>query len=250
MNKEVVIEIKDLSKSFNNKIVLDGLNLDIYRNETITIMGRSGTGKSVLLKLLIGLLKPDKGSIKIFGKEIVGLKEEQLIETRKRVGMLFQNAALFDSLTVYENIAYPLREHTKFTEKEIKNRVRELLEVVDLEGTESLMPSELSGGMRKRIALARTLALGPEIILYDEPTTGLDPITANKINQLIIKMQNLFKVTSIVVTHDLQSAFKVTNRIAFLYKGKIVYLGNKEEVYKAEHPFVKNFLEGNPEYDD
>ena len=240
--KRSIIGIKDLYKSYDSLRVLQGLNLEIKQGETITILGGSGTGKSVLLKLIAGLEKPDQGEIRINKLNIVPLKENELVPIRRKIGMLFQGAALFDSLSAGENVAYPIREHFRIPEEEIQGIVREKLRLVGLEGVEEKMPAELSGGMKKRVGLARAIAIDPEIILYDEPTTGLDPANTQRINQLIVELQKILKVTSIVVTHDLDSAYMVTDRLALLHRGKIVMVGTKEEFETSEIQEVQDFI--------
>jgi phospholipid/cholesterol/gamma-HCH transport system ATP-binding protein len=239
-----MIEIIDLHKSFGDNKVLDGVNLTINKGETTTIIGRSGVGKSVLLKHIIGLVKPDKGRILIDGEDITLYKNERLVKLRQRFGMLFQGSALFDSMTVEENVGLGLREHTKLPEEEIREIVREKLRLVGLRGVEEVKPAELSGGMKKRVGLARAIAMNPEYILYDEPTTGLDPIMADAINYLIIRMKNELNVTSIAVTHDIVSAYKISNRIAMIYEGKIIFVGSPEEVKGTADPIVRQFVEG------
>jgi phospholipid/cholesterol/gamma-HCH transport system ATP-binding protein len=239
-----MIEIINLHKSFGDNKVLDGVNLTINKGETTTIIGRSGVGKSVLLKHIIGLVKPDKGRILIDGEDITLYKNEKLVKLRQRFGMLFQGSALFDSMTVEENVGLGLREHTKLPEEEIRKIVREKLRLVGLRGVEDVKPAELSGGMKKRVGLARAIAMNPEYILYDEPTTGLDPIMADAINYLIIRMKNELNVTSIAVTHDIVSAYKISNRIAMIYEGKIIFVGSPEEVKSTEDPIVRQFVEG------
>lgn len=240
------IRYVDLHKAFDGKVVLRGLDLEISRGETVVVLGGSGSGKSVLLRHTVGLHRPDRGEVWVDGTEITALEEEDdaLLEVRKKVGMLFQAGALFDSMTVFENVAFALREHTDWEEDRIRSRVREVLDLVELEEVEELMPSDLSGGMRKRVALARAIALAPRGILYDEPTTGLDPITANSINGLIRSLQRRLGVTSIVVTHDIQSAFTVGDRIAFLHDGTIRFLGTVAEAKASREPLLRNFLEG------
>jgi len=233
-----------VEKSFGGKPVLRGVDLAIGRGETVVVLGGSGTGKSVLLKHTIGLHSPDAGEVYVDGVEITTFDEDELIETRKKVGMLFQAGALFDSMTVADNVAYALREHTDQAEEQIGARVREVLNLVELADVEDLMPSSLSGGMRKRVALARAIALAPRAILYDEPTTGLDPITANTINRLIRSLQKRLGVTSIVVTHDIHSAFTVGDRIAFIHEGRILWNGSVDEAKATSEPTLKNFLEG------
>ncbi len=239
------IEFRDIKKAFDEKVVYTGLDLSINKGETITIIGGSGSGKSVLLKLLIGLMKPDEGKILIDGVDIVPLDEEELVGVRRRIGMLFQGGALFDSVSVGDNVAYGLTMHKGVTEEEIRQKVGKCLDMVGLPGIEEMMPADLSGGMKKRVALARAIAYDPEIILYDEPTTGLDPGNSNRINHLIIEMQKLLKVTSIVVTHDMKSAFSVSNRLALLYRGKIAAVGTSKEMTESQDPMVKGFIEGN-----
>lgn len=234
-----MIKITNLSKSFNGKKVLKNLNLEINTGETLVILGRSGAGKSVLLRHIIGLEKPDSGKIEIDG---VDINSQKSFESAKEMGLLFQAGALFDSMTIEENTAFYLKEHKMLSNKEIKDRVHYTLGMVGLEGTENMMPSDLSGGMRKRAALARLIAYRPKILLYDEPTTGLDPITAMHINDLIIKTQKELGATSIVVTHDLCSAFHIADRIALNDDGQIVYITTKEEFAKIEHPLVKLFI--------
>ncbi len=241
---ENFIRFVDLHKSFGPKEVLRGVDLDIGRGETVVVLGGSGSGKSVLLRHTIGLHHPDRGQVFVDGEEITGHGEEELIETRKKVGMLFQAGALFDSMTVLENVGYALRQHTDWDRDRVAERVREVLGFVELDGVEELMPSDLSGGMRKRVALARAIALAPRAILYDEPTTGLDPITANTINHLIRSLQKRLGVTSIVVTHDIHSAFTVGDRIAFLYEGTIRFDGTVAEAKQSSEPLLQNFLRG------
>ena len=240
----IIIEFKNVYKSFNGILVHNGINLSILEGEIISLLGGSGSGKSVLLKELIGLMKPDKGDILVLDNNVTQMNEEALIALREHIGMLFQGAALFDSLTVFENIAYPLREHLKLTEKEIQERVAEKLQVVGLSGIEEKMPAELSGGMKKRVGLARAIATEPEIILYDEPTTGLDPMTAQRINDLIIELQRKLGITTIVVTHDLHCVKTVSDRIAMLHEGKIVAIGTWEELVTSNIQVVQDFIGG------
>lgn len=241
----IIIEFKNVYKSFNGILVHNGINLSILEGEIISLLGGSGSGKSVLLKELIGLMKPDKGDITVLNQNVTQMNEDALIKLREHVGMLFQGAALFDSLTVFENIAYPLREHLKLTEKEIQVRVAEKLQVVGLSGIEEKMPDELSGGMKKRVGLARAIATEPKIILYDEPTTGLDPMTAQRINDLIIELQRKLGITTIVVTHDLHCVKTVSDRIAMLHEGKIVAVGTWEELVTSNIQVVQDFISGN-----
>ena len=238
------IEFRRVYKSFNHTPILAGMDLAIQSGETVTIIGESGIGKSVALKLIVGLLKPEAGQILIEGENIVPLTEDQLIRVRKKIGMVFQGSALFDSLSVAENIAYPLREHTAMSERQIRERIMETLRLVGLEGAEDKDPADLSGGMRKRVALARAIALTPRIILYDEPTTGLDPTNSEKINELIVDMDRKLEVTSVVVTHDMRSAFKISDRIGLLDRGKIVVVGTPREIERADLPLVRQFING------
>lgn len=242
-----MIQLIDIHKSFGKQKVLDGLNLEIEDGKTTVIIGKSGGGKSVLLKHIIGLLKPDSGQVIINGIDITTLSDKELNEVRKNFGMLFQEAALFDSMNVGENIAFPLREHTKKKEEEIREIVGERLRAVGLPGVENKMPSELSGGMRKRVGLARALAMHPQIILYDEPTTGLDPIMTEAINDLIINTQRNFNVTSVVISHDIESIFEIGHKIAMLYDGKIVEYGTPEVIKQSDNPVLKQFLSGSLE---
>ncbi|MBU1912503.1 MAG: ABC transporter ATP-binding protein [Candidatus Omnitrophica bacterium] len=239
-----MIEIINLSKSFTRLKVLDDLNLIINSGEVIVVIGRSGCGKSVLLKHIIGLIRPDIGQVIIDGNDMTRLEEHEIDKIRLSFGMLFQGAALFDSMTVGENVGFTLREHTNTSEEDIRKKVAGSLELVGLKGIEKLMPAELSGGMKKRVGLARAICNNPKIILYDEPTTGLDPIMADAINDLIIDLNNKLNVTSIVVTHDMVSAFKIADRIAMLYKGKIITIGTPDEIKNTKDPIVKQFITG------
>ncbi len=234
----------DVHRSFGSNRVLRGVNLEVERGDSIVILGGSGSGKSVLLRHAIGLQRPDSGEVWVDGTEISGLDEDELQECRKKVGMLFQAGALFDSMTVMDNVAFALREHTALGEAEIAARVREVLALVELEGVEEQMPADLSGGMRKRVALARAIAIAPRCLLYDEPTTGLDPITAGTINRLIRSLQKRLGVTSVVVTHDIDSAFAVADRVAFLYEGRIEFHGTTAEARASDHPRLRAFLSG------
>ena len=242
-----MIRINNLHKSFVGNRVLRGVSLEIEEGETITIIGGSGRGKSVLLKHIVGLLKPEIGEIEIDGQEITRLGIEELAEVQKKFGMLFQGAALFDSLTVGENISFGLRMLTDLDEREIRRIVSEKLSLVGLEGIEQLMPAELSGGMKKRVALARAIATNPKYILYDEPSTGLDPIMADVINNLILDLQKKLKITSIVVTHDMVTAYKVSDRIAMLYQGQIEEIGTPEEIKETKNSVVRQFITGSSE---
>lgn len=241
------IEFKNVFKSFGEHEVLRGLNLEIKQGETLTILGGSGSGKSVTLKLLLGLFPPDSGQILFKGKSISDMEEEALIQMRSQMGMLFQGAALFDSLTVFENVAYPLREHARYQEEELAKIVSEKLALVGLKETQQMFPADLSGGMKKRVGLARAIATNPEVILYDEPTTGLDPANTNRIDELILEMQKVLKVTGVVVTHDLVSAFKVSNRLALLHNKKIEFVGTVAEAKSSGNSAVQNFMRGEME---
>jgi len=239
-----MIEIKEVSKSFGEHRVLDNISLTINTGETKVIIGRSGCGKSVLLKHIVGILKPDKGNVFIDGYNITQLNDRDMKPILMKIGMVFQGGALFDSLTVGENVGFGPIEHFKLSMKEILMRVEEALSMVELCGIGNLMPSELSGGMKKRVAIARALCIKPEVILYDEPTTGVDPITADAINELIRSLHDKLKVTSIVVTHDMKSAYKVADRIAMLYNGKIIAEGTSSEIQNTDHPVVHQFING------
>lgn len=236
------VAVDSLNKSFGKQKVLDGIGFHIGTAETLAVLGRSGTGKSVLLKLLIGLQKPDSGSIVIHGKEITGLEIEQLNEIRKKVGFLFQQGALYDSLTIEENVAFPLKRHTKLGGGELHDRVRELLSQVGMERDGAKLPSEISGGMQKRVGLARALALDPSLMLYDEPTAGLDPITATEIVDLILRLKEERKVASVVVTHDIQAAKRFSDRLMVIHEGHILTEGTFEDLQKSDDDFVSRFM--------
>ena len=240
--RDVFVEFRGVHKAYGSKRVLRGVDLKVYRGEVLVILGGSGTGKSVTLRHMLGLEAPDAGKVFVEDEDITELPEEELYRVRKKFGMLFQSGALFDSMTVFENIAFPLREHTEMSEEEITRAVREKLELVNLPNTAHLMPVDLSGGMRKRVGLARSIVLDPKMILYDEPTTGLDPITAAKINEMIIDLQAKLNVTSVVVTHDIQSAFSVGDRIAFLNQGIFEWVGTMDEARNASHPILRDFF--------
>lgn len=242
-----MIVVRDLYKSFGKNHVLQGLNLEVNRGEDMVVIGGSGTGKSVLIKCIIGLIKPDKGTIFVDGEEITSFNEAKLNEMRKKFGMLFQFGALFDSMPVWENVGFGLKQHTSLKDDEIRGLVTEKLSLVGLHGIEELMPSELSGGMKKRVSLARAIAMGPKILLYDEPTTGLDPIMADVINELIIRLREKLKVTSIAITHDMVSAYKIGDRIAMLYKGKIIEIGTPDEIRNSKNETVQQFIQGKSE---
>ena len=239
-----MIEIINVHKHFGSQHVLRGVNLAIEQGESMTVIGGSGSGKSVLIKHIIGLLFPDRGQVVVDGQLVNKLDEQGLNELRKKFGMLFQGAALFDSLTVWENVGFALKQHSKHSAKEIRAIATEKLALVGLKGVEDKMPSELSGGMKKRVGLARAIAMGPAIILYDEPTTGLDPIMADAINDLIIDLRKKLGVTSVTITHDMHSAYKISDRIAMLYKGEILEVGTPDEIRKTNNPIVHQFITG------
>ena len=238
-----IIEIKDLHKSFGSSKVLTGIDLDIDEGSTCVILGGSGSGKTVLMKHMIGLLTPDSGRVVVDGEDVVGLGPEDWARVRRKFGMVFQAAALFDSMTVYENVAFPLREHSKVSEAESREIVRKKLGIVGLKGVEEKYPADLSGGMRKRVGLARAIVLDPQIVLYDEPTTGLDPITTDYVDEMILDAKRELGVTSVVISHDIASAFKVADKIAFLYQGQIVEQGPGPQLRKSQHPAVHQFLQ-------
>ena len=239
-----MIEIINLHKSFGKNHVLRGIDLTVEKGESMVVIGGSGSGKSVLLKHIIGILRPDAGKVLIDGVDLALLKERELYEVRKKFGMLFQMSALFDSMTVWENVGFALHRNKTMHDKEIKARATENLKLVGLSGVENLMPAELSGGMKKRVGLARAIAHEPEILLYDEPTTGLDPIMADAINELIIEMRNTLSVTSVAITHDMNSAYKIADRIAMLYEGRIIDTGSPDEIKNTGNPIVRQFITG------
>jgi phospholipid/cholesterol/gamma-HCH transport system ATP-binding protein len=242
-----MIQIQDLRKSFDGAEVLRGVDFEIHDGETVVIIGRSGGGKSVLLKHLCGLLQPDAGRVIVDGVDIEPLSERELTPIRKKFGVLFQGAALFDSMTVFDNVAFRLREERKLDEDEISNRVGQALGIVDLVKAKDKKPAELSGGMKKRAALARAVVANPKYILYDEPTTGLDPVLADNINNLVLRMRDHFHVTSIAVTHDMVSAYKIADRIAMLYEGRIHAVGTPAEIQATTDPVVRQFITGTGE---
>ncbi|MDO4177683.1 MAG: ABC transporter ATP-binding protein [Phascolarctobacterium sp.] len=244
MNKEIMIKIRQLKIVFGDKTVIDNIDLDVYKGETLAIIGPSGVGKSTITKVLDGLLAPTSGSVIIDGQEITGFDENAWNEIRKHMGVVFQYSALFDFLTVGGNVAFGLNQHFKLPQEEIDAKVAELLDLVGMPGTEELMPAELSGGMKKRVGLARALAIDPSIVFYDEPTSGLDPVMTMTISKLIRKMQQKFNVTSLLVTHDMESCYECADRIAMLYKGKIVQIGTVEEIKNSSNPIVKAFING------
>jgi phospholipid/cholesterol/gamma-HCH transport system ATP-binding protein len=237
-----LFELRGLKKAFGRNVVLDGLDLDIYAGEVITIIGESGSGKSIVLKAMMGLIEVDDGTIKFDGDEVTGQTEAEWIRTRQRIGMLFQESALFDSLNVYENVGYALREQTSMSEKEIAKRVDETLSLVALPGIEQMAPSDLSGGMRKRVALARAVAVRPQIIFYDEPAEGLDPINVTRVNRLLLGLKERLNVTSVVVTHNLKAAFAVSDRLALIHDGAVVATGAPETFLESQDPVVREFI--------
>ncbi len=239
-----MIEARQLKKSFGPQRVVDGVDLRVEKGESVVIIGRSGGGKSILLKHLIGLLRPDEGDVIIDGESIARMNERQLLKVRRKFGMLFQGAALFDSLTVAENVAFVLEREGKLTEPEISEKVDQALDRVDLGGTQDKKPAELSGGMRKRVGLARAIVYEPEIVLFDEPTTGLDPIVADSIDQLIVRVREQLEVTTVAVTHDMRSARRIGQRILMLYHGRIHFTGTPDEVFRSKDPLVYRFVNG------
>jgi len=241
------IRVVNLQKSFGENQVLQGVHLEIQQGESMVVIGGSGSGKTVLIKCIIGLIRPDEGEIYIDGLEIASLNERGLNEVRKKFGMLFQGGALFDSLKVWENVGFGLRQHTRLGEEEIRRIATEKLRLLGLKDVEDLMPAELSGGMKKRVSLARAIALEPEILLYDEPTTGIDPVVADAINELIIQMREKLNVTSIAITHDMKSAYKIGDRIAMLYQGQIIEVGTPDEIKNSSNPIVQQFIQGKSE---
>ncbi len=239
----VVIEVKDFTKSFGQKTIHRGVNLTVNKGECVGLIGGSGSGKSVILRSLIGLEKPNSGQVLIHGTDIVPLKEDQLTDVRKKVAYVFQGGALFDSMTVEENLAYPLKEHTKLNLQDIKKKITETLKMFGLQGSEKLMPASLSGGMQKRVGLARAIIMGPEVVLYDEPTAGLDPFNTKKIQETILQLKKS-GVTSILVTHDMPTAFAVCDRMVLLLNGKIVAQGTTEELQKDHSGIMQTFITG------
>ena len=244
---DTIIGMRGLKKSFGPKQVLDSLDLDIARGETLVVIGRSGCGKSVLLKHITGLVRPDAGEILFEGEDMTRFDRKKLFQMRMHFGMLFQSSALFDSMTVGENVALPLRKHSDLGDDEIARIVGAKLELVGLTGVQDQYPAEMSGGMKKRVGLARAVAMDPQVVLYDEPTTGLDPIMADVINELIRTLQRELKVTSVVVTHDIKSAYRVGDRIAMLHEGRIIYSGTPDEVRRSDDPVIRQFVEGRAE---
>ena len=239
-----MLTVRDLTKTIGTQEILRGVDLDVARGETLAIIGRSGGGKSVLLKHLVGLMEPDSGEIWVEDQNIIGLSERQLGAIRQKIGILFQGAALFDSMTVAENIAFPLREAGERDPKILREKVREMLDVVELEGQEEKMPVSLSGGMKKRVGLARSIIRRPKCVLYDEPTSGLDPVVSDSINRLIRRLQERLGMTSIVVTHDMKSAFDVANHVAYLHEGRIYFYGTPNQLQQTSDPILQDFMLG------
>lgn len=239
-----MIKLVNVDMEFKKEKILKNINLEVKKGEVLAIIGASGSGKSTLLRLMIGLLRPTRGEIWVAGTEISTLGEEQLDKIRLQMGMVFQYSALFDSMSVGDNVAFGLREHTKLSESEINKKVQEKLKLVDLEGYEQHLPNELSGGMKKRVSLARAIAFEPDIVLYDEPSAGLDPIMTAKIDSLIVNMQKVLGVTSVVVTHHMESAFAIADRIAMIHEGEITQIGNVEDIKNSNNPVVQDFING------
>jgi phospholipid/cholesterol/gamma-HCH transport system ATP-binding protein len=242
-----MISLQHVDKTLGGRKVLDDMSFDVGRGESFVIVGGSGVGKSVTIKHIIGLIKPDRGQVIVDGQDIGALKSQDLNRFRRRFGMSFQEGALFDSMSVFENIAFPLRRHTKFTEAQIRERVDECLDLVHLEGVSSKRPSELSGGMRRRVGFARAISLKPEILLFDEPTTGLDPVISDVIADLIVEMDRTLNTTTVTITHDMKVAFKIADRVAMLYKGRIVEEGTPETFQQSQNPIVQQFIQGRAE---
>jgi len=243
-NKEVIISIKEIGKYFQGKKVIDNINLDIYRGETFVIMGCSGSGKSTLLRLMTGVIKPDEGNVFIKGKDMINIGGSELDEVRKSFGMLFQYSALLDSLTVEENVSLPLREHSRLAEDIMRIIVKMKLSLVGLRGYEKYFPSQISGGMKKRVGLARAIAMDPDIVFYDEPTSGLDPVVGGVIDKLIKDLSRKLLITSVVVTHDMQSVFNIADRVAMVHKGQIVEVGTTDEIKNSSNPYIQQFIHG------
>jgi phospholipid/cholesterol/gamma-HCH transport system ATP-binding protein len=243
-NGRPIISLEGLHKAFDGKVVLDGLSLEVEKGESLVIVGGSGTGKSVTLKHIIGLIRPDRGHIFIDGTDLCGLSPVELNAIRRRFGMSFQEGALFDSMSVFENIAFPLRRHTKMNEGEIRDRVAECLEQVHLHGVEQKRPSELSGGMRRRVGFARAISLSPEILLFDEPTTGLDPVISAVVAELIVEMDQTLNTTTVTITHDMKVAFKIADRVGMLHRGRLVEVAPPEEFRRSPNPIVQQFIAG------
>ena len=237
-----LFEVRGLTKAFGRHVVLSGLDIDIFAGEVITVIGESGSGKSILLKAMMGLLDADAGTIRFDGEEVTGQTEREWTQTRRRIGMLFQESALFDSLNVYDNVSYALQEQTTMTEDEIAQRVEETLALVGLPGIEDMSPADLSGGMRKRVALARAVAVRPEVVFYDEPAEGLDPINVTRVNRLLLGLQKSLNVTSVVVTHNLKAAFAISDRLALIHDGAVAATGAPEALLESEDPVVREFI--------
>jgi phospholipid/cholesterol/gamma-HCH transport system ATP-binding protein len=247
MKNETVIKLENVARRFGDRVILNGIDLEIYKGEIFVIMGGSGCGKSTLLRHIIGSLKPDSGRIYLLGKDLGRLGDEEMDKLRKKIGMCFQSAALFDSMTVGDNVSLPLREHTKLEKEVVDIVVKMKLELVGLRGFETLMPSQLSGGMRKRVGLARAISMDPEIVFYDEPTAGLDPVVAGVIDKLIVDLSKKLSITSIVVTHDMKSVFTIADRIAMLYEGRVLEVGTPEGIKESRNQMVQQFISGNPD---
>ncbi len=247
MDREIVVKVQDIHKAFGDRHILNGTTLEIYKGETFVIMGGSGCGKSTLLRHMIGALKLDSGKVFLLGKELATLNESEMDEIKKKIGMCFQSSALFDSMTVGENISLPLREHTKLDESVINIVVKMKLELVGLRGFQDLMPSQLSGGMRKRVGLARAIVMDPQIIFYDEPSAGLDPIVGAVIDKLILDLSKKLSITSIVVTHDMNSVFRIADRIAMLHMGKVLQVGTPDEIKNTKNELIQQFIKGQPD---
>jgi phospholipid/cholesterol/gamma-HCH transport system ATP-binding protein len=246
-SKEAIISLRGVSKAFQERKVIDDVSLDIFPGETFVIMGCSGSGKSTLLRLMNGAIEPDKGKVFIKGKDIYGISEEELNQIKKSFGMLFQYSALLDSLTVEENVALPIKEHTKLAEEIIKIIIKMKLSLVGLRGYEQYYPSQISGGMRKRVGLARAIALDPDIVFYDEPTSGLDPVVGGVIDKLIKDLSTKLLITSVVVTHDMQSVFEIADRVAMVHKGMVVEVGTPGQIRNSTNPYIQQFINGRPE---
>jgi phospholipid/cholesterol/gamma-HCH transport system ATP-binding protein len=245
--REVVISVKNIVKNFGSRRILNGISLDIYQGETLVIMGGSGCGKSTFLRHLIGSHKPDSGEIWMFGRDIAKISDDEMHEVRKKYGMLFQSGALFDSMTVGENIALPLKEHTKLDSNIINIIVKMKLELVGLRGFENLMPSQLSGGMKKRVGLARAIVMDPSIVFYDEPTAGLDPVMTGVVDKLTMDLTKKLNITSIVVTHDMNSVFRIADRIVMLHQGNVLEIGTPEQIKNSKNPIIHQFVAGSAE---
>lgn len=241
---ECLIELREVHKSFGTKKVLDGLNLRIECGETVVIVGGSGTGKSVTLKHIIGLLKPDSGEVNVLGRDLMTINRRELNDLRRHFGMSFQEGALFDSMSVFENVAFPLRRHTRMSEDEIRARVHDCLELVHLEGVDGKRPSQLSGGMRRRVGFARAISLEPQVLLFDEPTTGLDPVISDVVADIILEMDRRLQTTTITITHDMKIAFKIADRVVMLHKGRVIEDAPPARFRESTNPFVRQFIEG------